>query len=200
MNEPPVKKRRSRHSYREAIRLVILERIALGKPLTQREILKEAGGGSTSTVIEELAKAERVTPAALVGRGAASLPQRIAALEDALNASLAREKVLEAENLVLKTSLTGARTDVDKLLAAHQDSQRMLLQGVDDLRQMVKAGQGSMPQGVIEAERQKVAGAETGDAILWKARHDKLLQQFLALDAKNRKLVLQLHDLGVDAD
>ena len=100
--------KRSRHSYRERIQEVIQERIALGKPLTHRDILKDAGGGSASTVVEELAKADRQTPATLIGRGAKSLPQRIAALEDALNASLAREKVLEAENQALKDSLTSA--------------------------------------------------------------------------------------------
>jgi hypothetical protein len=192
--------KRSRHSYRERIQEVIQERIALGKPLTHRDILKEAGGGSASTVVEELAKAERITPATLIGRGAKSLPQRIAALEDALNASLGREKVLEAENQALRESLTSARADVDKLLAGHQDSQRMLLQGVDDLRQMVKAGQGGMPPAVIAAERQKAAGDDTGDGILWKARHDQLLQRFVALDAKNRKMSSQLHELGVDVD
>jgi hypothetical protein len=192
--------KRSRHSYRKRIQEVIQERIALGKPLTHRDILKDAGGGSASTVVEELAKADRQTPATLIGRGAKSLPQRIAALEDALNSSLAREKVLEAENRALKDSLTSARADVDKLLAGHQDSQRMLLQGVDDLRQMVKAGQGAMPPAVIATKRQKAAGDDTGDGILWKARHDQLLQRFVALDAKNRKMSSQLHDLGVDVD
>ena len=91
--------------------------------------------------------------------------------------------------------------DLDKLLTAHQDSQRLLLQSVDDLRQMVKAGQGAMPQGVMEAERQKSAPpSESGDAILWKARHDQLLKRYVALDEKCRKLAGQLHELGVDVD
>ncbi|WP_126448191.1 DNA-binding protein [Sulfuricystis multivorans] len=192
--------KRSRHSYRERIQEVIQERMVLGKPLTYRDILKDAGGGSASTVAEELAKADRQTPATLVGRGAKSLPQRIAALEDALNSSLAREKMLMAENQALKEALTSARADVDKLLAVHQDAQRMLLQGVDDLRQMVKAGQGIITPAGIATGRQKTAGDDTGDGILWKARHDQLLQRFAALDAKNRKMSSLLHDLGVDVD
>ncbi len=199
MSEHRTNTRRSRHSYREAIRVAILDRIKLGKPLNHRAILDDAGGGSATTVAEELAKAQEVTPATLVGSGATSPTQRIAALEDALNASLRRQNVLEAENQVLNKALAAARTDVDKLLAAHQDSQRLLLQGVDDLRQMVKAGQGALPHGLIETATKKVASVETGDAILWKAKHDQLLQRFVVLDARNRKLVSQLHELGVDA-
>ena len=49
-------------------------------------------------------------------------------------------------------------------------------------------------------ERQKAAPVATDDSILWKARHDQLLQRFVALDAKCRKMAAQLHDLGADVD
>lgn len=198
-DSPP--KKRSKHSYREKIREVIARRRMKGLSCSVRAILNEAGGGSTSTVLDELAQHEKPTPSALVGQDTLNPYQRIVALEEAINNSVAREQVLAAENAVLKNSLASARSDVDKLLAGHQDSQRMLLQGVDDLRQMVKAGQGAMPQGVVEAERQKSAPAEqSGDAILWKARHDQLLTRFVALDEKCRKMAGQLHELGVDVD
>ncbi len=197
MNSPPAKAR-TRRSYRERIRQVIADRIVLGKPLTTRAILADAGGGSTSTVVEELAKAERPAPATLVGRGATSLPQRIVALEDALNASVAREQVLGAENQVLKSSLVDARTTVDKLLTQHQDSQRLLLQGVDDLRQMVKAGQGGMPHA---AARPSPAAADPdGDAVLWQARHDQLLGRYIELEKKFRGAVSRLNEHGLDWD
>lgn len=197
---PPTKKR-SKHSYREKIREVIARRRLKGLSCSVRSILKEAGGGSASTVLEELANTDKPLPAALVGQETTNPYQRIVALEDAINASIEREQCLATENAVLKASLEAARADVDKLLAGHQDSQRLLLQGVNDLRQMVKAAaQNPLPQGIIEAERQKAAPAPTDDSILWKARHDQLLQRFVALDAKNRKLAAQLHDLGVDVD
>ena len=197
---PPQKKRKS-HSYRDRIREVIEVRKLLGKPLNQREILKEAGGGSASTVVEELAKAALATPATLIGRSASTFPQRIAALEEAINSSLARERVLVAENQVLRTSLTDARADLDKLLVAHQDAQRLLLQGVDDLRQMLKAGQqGGLRPAAPAIERGPSVRDGSGDGLLWKARHDQLLERFVALEAKNRAMASQLHELGADFD
>lgn len=194
----PPPKRRKTHSYRERIREVIEVRKLLGKPLNQREILKEAGGGSASTVVEELAKAALETPATLIGRGASTFPQRIAALEDAINSSLARERVLDAENQVLRASLADARADLDKLLVAHQDAQRLLLQGVDDLRQMLKAGQQPSALRPSAPAIERGPDARDGDGVLWKARHDQLLERFVALDAKNRAMAGQLHELGCD--
>ncbi len=196
---PPSKRRKS-HSYRERIRDVIEARKLLGKPLNQREILKEAGGGSASTVVEELAKAALETPATLIGRGASTFPQRIAVLEDAINSSLARERVLVAENQVLRASLADARADLDKLLVAHQDSQRLLLQGVDDLRQMLKAGQQGDLRPAVPVRERGIPMRDDADGVLWKARHDQLLERFVALEAKTRKMAGQLHELGVDAD
>lgn len=196
---PP--KKRKRHSFREKIRAAIHRRRLKGLSCSVRDILAEAGGGSASTVLEELANAPKPSPSDVVGKKALNPYDRIKALEVAIDASFAREESLKAENAALKSSLDVARADVDKLLVGHQDSQRMLLQGVDDLRQMVKAaGQGSLPQGIVEAERQKISPPESGDSILWKARHDQLLQRYVALDAKCRKLEGKLHELGVDAD
>lgn len=197
---PKLQKPRSRHSFRERIHQVILERIVRGDSLTIRDIIDEAGGGSITTVRQELAKCPVPTEATRVGMGAKTDAQRVPLLEKAVNESLDREKLLIAENKALKDSLDAARADVDKLMATHQHSQRMLLQGVDDLRQMVKAGSGALPQAVLEAERQKAAPVATDDSILWKARHDQLLQRFVALDAKCRKMAAQLHDLGADVD
>ena len=173
---PKLQKPRSRHSFRERIHQVILERIVRGDSLTIRDIIDEAGGGSITTVRQELAKCPVPTEATRVGMGAKTDAQRVPLLEKAVNESLDREKLLIAENKALKDSLDAARADVDKLMATHQHSQRMLLQGVDDLRQMVKAGSGALPQAVLEAER------------------------FVALDAKCRKMAAQLHDLGADVD
>ena len=199
-DQAPPPKKRTKHSYREKIREAIARRRLKGLSCSVRAILDEAGGGSASTVLDELANADKPTPASLFGQDTLNPYQKIVALEEAINASVAREQILAAENGVLKSSLEVARADVDKLIAGHQDSQRMLLQGVDGLRQMVKAGQGAMPNGVMEAERQKVLPVETGDGILWKARHDQLLQRFVALDAKFRKIASQLHELGFDVD
>lgn len=195
---PKSRKPRSLHSYRAKIRDVIIARKLRGDTFDIRDIIKEVGGGSNTTVREELDNCPEITEGMRIGRGAKTAAERVTALEKAIDASLTRERELVAEKLALKTSLDSARADLDKLLTAHQDSQRLLLQSVDDLRQMVKAGQGAMPRGVMEAERQKSAPMESGDAILWKARHDLLLKQFAALDEKCRKMAGQLHELGVD--
>ena len=195
---------RSRYSYRERIREVIRARIARGDPIQNRDIIKEAGGGSASTVVEEVAKifdGDTVKPAVLIGAGAKTATQRVVALEQAVNASLAREQSLISENTVLKASLHDLRAELDKLLTSHQDAQRLLLQGVDDLRQMVKAGQGSMPQGVLEAERTKTQiPDQSGTAIYWQAKHDQLLERFVALEAKARILAGKVHELGGEID
>jgi hypothetical protein len=196
MNED---RKRSRHSFRERIREVIQDRIALGKPLNHREILKEAGGGSAGTVVEELALAQRQTPATLIGRGAKALPQRIAALEDALNASLNRIRILEAENQALKSSLAEARNDLNQFLAVNQDAQRMLLQGVDDLRRIVKAGQGARQHEIPAPERNSATKAGNTDTP-WKARENQLVGQIFALETRNRKMAQQLHELGINAE
>lgn len=202
-DHPKTPKARSKHSFRDRIRAAITRRIMKGESLAVRQIIDEAGGGSASTVLQELADAERPTPGSLLGREAVNPYQRIDVLVLAINASVAREQALTIENQVLKNSLATVQTDLDGLLATHQDSQRMLLQGVDDLRQMVKAGQGATPPAVTEIEEVRPkTGTPTdkGDAILWQARHDQLLKRFIELDAKNRKLVAQLFDLGVDVD
>lgn len=193
---PTPQQPRTRHSFRKRIYQVILDRMARGDTLHVRAILKEAGGGSVTTVREELAKCPVPTEATRVGQGANTPAQRIVLLERAVNEGRSREEILRVENGVLRESLAAARSDVDKLLSAHQDSQRRLLQGVDDLRQMVKAGQGALPQGIIEAERRKNVPLISNDDFLWKARHDQLLQRYIALDEKCRKLENKLHELG----
>ena len=197
-----VRKPRSKHSYRDRIREVIRHRIFRGDPLHTYKILEEAGGGSASTVQQELAamlEGDTVKPAVLIGAGQRTPTQRIGALEKAINDSIAREQVLIAENTALKESLQAARSDLDKLLVAHQDSQRLLLQGVDDLRQMVRGGHDALPAGVVEAERRKhTAQTESSDAILWQAKHDQLLNRHIALEAKCRLLAGRLHELGQD--
>ena len=192
---------RSQYAYRARIRQVILDRMVRGDTLGIREIIAEAGGGSMTTVRDELAKCPVPTDAVRVGLGAKSPAQRIALLETAINESLARERSLTAENQALRSALDSARTDVEKLLLGHQDSQRLLLQGVDDLRQMVRAaGQGGLPAGIIEAERHKAVPPVSDDTILWKARHDKLLARLFSLEARCNKMAGRLHDLGVDFD
>lgn len=203
MNEK-ARKPRSKHSYRDLIREVIRDSLARGQKLSLRAIQDKAGGGSLGTVKEELQKllsGDKIRASALIGAGAPTLAERMVDLENAIDASLERERVLEADNAALRASLQEARSELDKLLVAHQDSQRLLLQGVDDLRQMVKAGQGGLPAGVMDAERAKSLPPEkTGDAIYWQAKHDQLLQRYIALDGKNRKMAGQLHELGVDVD
>lgn len=197
------RKPRSKHSYRDLICEAIRDSHARGQPLSLRAIQRKAGGGSLGTVTEELQKffsGDKIRASASIGAGS-TLAGRTKALENAIDASLERERVLEADNAALRASLQESRSELDKLLVAHQDSQRLLLQGVDDLRQMVKAGQGGLPAGVLEAERVKSLPPEkTGDAIYWQAKHDQLLQRYIALDGKNRKMAGQLHDLGVDVD
>ena len=65
-----VRKPRSKHSYRDRIREVIRHRIYRGDPLRTYEIIDEAGGGSASTVQQELKamlEGDTVKPAVLAG-------------------------------------------------------------------------------------------------------------------------------------
>ena len=137
----------------------------------------------------------------MIGAGASSVTARVGALEQAIDSSLERERVLEAKNTALQESLNSSRDELARLLTDHHDSQRMLFQTVDDLRQMVKAGQSSLPTGVLDAERAKIASSEmNGDVIYWRAKYDQLLQQYIELDAKIRILRSRLNDLGGDFD
>ncbi len=188
---------RTRKSYREAIRNEVKLRMQHGDPLRFKDILAAAGGGSNSTVLEEI----RLLRAEDKARGEVCVDgvSVLCALERSLSECRAREDVLLAENAALRESLVLARSDVEKLLATHQDSQRMLLQSVDDLRQMVKAGQGAMPKGIIEAEYAKLHPPESGEVTYWRAKHDQLLQRQIDLENKNRLLLGKIHDLGGDA-
>lgn len=194
-------KPRSRHSFRDRIRQVILDRMARGATLHVRDIIKEAGGGSATTVKEELAKCPVPTAGTRAGLGANTPAQRIALLEQAVNESMAREQALATEAEALRAALDSARADVEKLLVEHQDSQRMLLQAVDDLRQISKAGQEAATQAAaLPSAPRKGELPESGEGLLWKARHDELLQRFVALDAKCRRMAGQLHEVGIDVD
>ena len=187
---------RARKSFREAIREAVRHRMERGEPLNVKSIIAAAGGGSNSTVIEEirlLREEDRRRGEALVDG-----ERVLAAVEYALSECRARQDVLLAENAALRVSLDLARADVEKLLASHQDSQRMLLQGVDDLRQMVKAGQGALPKGILEAEHAKLHPPESGEVTYWRAKHDQLLRRLVDLENKNRLLLGQIHDLGGD--
>ena len=198
------RKPRTRHSYREPIREAIRQRLARGETLHIRSIIKEACGGSISTVRQELAKMlgeDKIKASTLIGAGASSVTARVGALEQAIDASLERERILEAKNSALQESLDTSREELARLLTDHHDSQKLLFQTVDDLRQMIKAGRSSLPAGILEAERAKTGKSEmNGDVIYWRAKYDQLLQQFIDLNGKNRILGSRLHDLGGDLD
>ena len=148
--------------------------------------------------------AEKVRASALIGAGASTIKARVQALEAAIDAAMERERLLQAEVVVLKDALQSSRDDVAKLLAIHQDSQRLLMQGVDDLREMVKAGQGALPVGIVETERAKVPpkegrDASSGDAFYWHEKHDQLLRRHVNMEKENREMAALLHDLGVSS-
>jgi hypothetical protein len=203
----PKPKSRSRHSFRDPIREVIRRRLARGEPLHIQKILTEVGGGSITTVRQELAEmigAEKVRASTLIGAGASTIKARVQALEAAIDAAMERERLLQAEVVVLKDALQSSRDDVAKLLAIHQDSQRLLMQGVDDLREMVKAGQGALPVGIVETERanvspKEVRDASSGDAFYWHEKHDQLLRRHVNMEKENREMAALLHDLGVSS-
>lgn len=196
------RQRRTRHSYRNAIRDAIRRRLALGEPLHVRKIIDEAGGGSASTVQEEIANLagkEKLRASTLVGAGTGTVHDRVRALENALDDALEREKVLTAEVQVLRNSLSKRDEDVAKLMLTHVDSQKMLLQGVDDLRQMVRAGRDALPSGVIAAEDAKVsAPAADNQAVYWQTKHEALLRKYVDLDRRNRLLASRLSEAGID--
>lgn len=200
-DSPPQRQPRTRHSFRSAIREVIRVRLAKGDTLTVRSILKDAGGGSITTVQEEIAALgvkEKVRASALIGAGAKTVQARVEALEAAIDDALERERSLAAEVQAFREALAHKEAEVQTLLATHTDSQRMLLQGVDDLRQMVRAGRESLPPGVLAAERTKIAAEKDGDSkvIYWQTKHDQLLGKYVEMEKKNRAMASRLHELG----
>lgn len=206
---------RTRHSFRGAIREVILRRHARGDTLSVRKIIDEVGGGSPKTVLEELAEFTEAVGkgrAVLVGADAVSPAARIPALEDALNDALARERRLQAENDGLRSALEASRKsqllaeqNVATMLATHQDAQHKLMQGVDDLRQMVAAGKDALPLEMLVTKASNdaaAARAEKGaaESIYWETKHNQLLQKYVDLDNKYRLARSRLAELGEDIE
>lgn len=193
---PSMKRRnRTQHSYRDAIRDAIMVHRTQGLSLSVRAIIAAAGGGSSTTVLEELAASSESTSTSLNGRFGQSPYQRIYALESAARERESRLNALKIANAELNRSLHTSRLDVEKLLRSHQDSQRQLLQAVDDFRQMAKSIQntGSVARSPDVTDSKPIRSA---DAVLWQAKHDQLLERFISLEAKYRALASQLHELG----
>lgn len=206
--------KRSRHSCRDLIRAAIRRRFAMGEKLSIRAILKETGG-SAGTVSEEISlfTAEVAKGSAvLVGVETLSPFERTRVLERVVNEGLVREQSLRSQVASLEIALAEARSaqllaekNVSTMLATHQDAQHKLMQGVDDLRQMVQAGKDALPLEMLVAKASQAAAASraekgAAESIYWQTKHDQLLARYVEMENKNRKLRSQLHELGVDID
>lgn len=201
----PSRKPRAKHSFRESIRESILTRMAKVEPLHIRKIIKDAGGGSVTTVQQELAAltgTQFSRKSLLIGRGASTVQARVAALEEAIEEGFRREETLKAQVTVLQQALDHAQGNLAMLLRRHEDSQRELLQGVDDLRQMVKAGKEG---GLFALNPRAAAVPETaskevrGDqGAYWRAKCDQLIASNFAMEKLCRELKGRLHELGED--
>lgn len=174
--------------------------MARGEPLHIRKIIETAGGGSVTTVQEELAALTGVAvvrKSLLIGRGATTVQARVVALEDAIDAGLQREETLKAQVAVLQKALSDAQANVEKLIWRHEDSQRELLQGVDDLRQMVRAGRES--KAALTGPGTEVPKVvPNSDTDYWKARAEQAIAAMDKSAKRVRELELRLHELGHD--
>ena len=191
---------RSRHSYRDAIREVILARLERGEPLHIRKVLQEAGGGSVTTVQEEITaltgSAEK-RKVLLIGRGASTVQARVAALEAAIDEGLSREGRLQAQVAVIQEELVRSRDTVDRLLLRHDDVHRQLLQAVDDLRQMARAAPAA-PAAVVEPPPRSVPAPVAEPVAILRQRCNQLAEQVFRLEETNRALLSRLHENGID--
>lgn len=197
---PTQRSPRSRHSYREPIREAILIRISRGEPLHVRRILEDAGGGSATTVQEELT-ALTGSPVSrksnLVGRGAATLHARVVALENAIDEGLFREERLRAQVSVLQEELGDSRNNLDMVLNRYDHTHRQLLQAIDDLRQFARSFQSrSVVPPDSPLERPQVLGGDDRDALV--KRCNSLAASLFELEEKNRVLKSTLHEHGID--
>ena len=204
----PSRKPRAKHSFRESIRESILTRMAKGEPLHIRKIIEDAGGGSVTTVQQELASltgAQYSRKSLLIGRGASTVQARVSALEEAIEGGFKREETLKAQVVVLQQALDHAQGNLAMLLRRHEDSQRELLQGVDDLRQMVKAGKEgealtSIHRPVAETQYKETRPKEDcGEQVAyWRTKCNELIEASFTKEDQFRKLKARLHELGED--
>lgn len=137
------KGKRTVKSRRASIRLAIRRRIKFHESLSVRAILAEAGGGSTTTVREELALVTGNTVAlSQVGHfGHQSQVEELAALKSALADALKREASLVAENNSLRRLISEQGASQTYLLGRLDDSYRQLLVSVDNYREKAKVAQ-----------------------------------------------------------
>lgn len=106
---PNGKRVRRAKSFRPAIASAIARRLAAGDPLAIRDIIAEAGGGSTDTVREELGRIG-ITEAArlLEGDAIRSYAEREAALRVQLERSSRECAALRSENALLREAIQRA--------------------------------------------------------------------------------------------
>lgn len=132
---------RTAHSKRAVIAEVIARRVKSGEALTVRQILKESGGGSSTTVLEELAKldpAEHRIQHVLTGSATSSSAEQIRVLKEALAAALQREEGYRAEAAALKALVLEMTTTYQFMVSQHDDTYREMVMSLDTFRQAAK--------------------------------------------------------------
>ena len=113
-----------------------------------------------------------------------------------------REAELKAQVVVLEQALDKAQANVERLLWRHEESQRELLKGVDDLRQMVSSGAPVVRTRQHEqnenAKKIDTPAEDNGEVQLWKARAEQAIGSMDKALKRVRELELRLHELGAD--
>lgn len=175
---PPRKRRES--SFRPAIAAVIERRIAAQEPLAIRAIIAEAGGGSTDTVREELARAG-VDAAArmLVGDRIRNYAEREASLRAQLQHVTSERDTLRQANVVLEQAVRTAA-----------EPSKVLEQQVAEIDRRVRGAVEEMLRETARLRRARQKGTETvivPDATL-EARYQKLVHDHAVLVERFHRL------------
>ena len=195
-----------RKRFRNTIRAVIRRRMAAGESLGYRDIRREAGGGSLTTIEQELQKAgaEMLTQDR-VAQGRQGKENRVLQLEIELNTAHARCRQLEERNERLERSLATALDPQGLMfqrLMALEESVRVSLQ--ETLRRsdrIIRQGESlarHLDGKLVEAKEGR--GASKPDPLL-EARYRRASNDLAELTVAHERLKrLYFERTGVDPD
>lgn len=167
-------------TFRQAIVSAIHRRIALSEPLTIRAILSEAGGGSTTTVRDELKKISiDEGKRFLDGDVIRSFAEREAALRGRLQDLDGEAETLRRSNEALKAALSKA-----------SEPSVVLERQVSDIGRDVRGAVQEVLREVTRIRKSRERSTETVNTVdpLAEARLQRILADHAALVEKHRKL------------
>ena len=175
---------RKKHSFRPHIAAIIARRIRKQESLKAKDIIEEAGGGSFSTVFEELKKAK--------GMG-----------ESTENKNRELTAIVKRQ----EKDLLRAEKSLEDIVSRAEEVQKQFLWYIDTIRVLLKESRENgifIPGTNIKEFREIIPGlksSETRDAEgIWKQKYNEALQNMFVTDAKLREARRLLHENGITVD